>query len=120
MATNGSHSNDSANAENAKMQRRLLAVGALVVGAVVLGVAPALAAPAAPAAPAAVSSIWKNCTSVHTRYAHGVGRLNARDHTRSGTGGVTTFKRSTRLYKAAMRYNSGLDGDKDGVACEKH
>jgi hypothetical protein len=48
-----------------------------------------------------------------------VGRLHARDHTRSGTPGVTTFKRSTRLYNTAMRYNSDLDRDRDGVACEK-
>ena len=115
MATNGSHGNDSANAEKAKTQGRpIAAIAALVaVGAFVMGVAPV------PAAPGAASSIWNNCTSVHTRYAHGVGRLNARDHTRSGSAGVTTFRPSTRLYNAAMRYNSGLDGDKDGVACEK-
>jgi len=105
-------------------KRRLLvlvpmALAALVLPAGGLAAAPASVSVGQPAASSAVSSIWNNCTSVHTRYAHGVGRLNARDHTRSGTGGVTTFKRSTRLYKAAMRYNSGLDGDKDGVACEK-
>jgi hypothetical protein len=32
---------------------------------------------------------------------------------------VTTFRRSTRLYNIAMHYNKGLDGDKDGIACEK-
>jgi Excalibur calcium-binding domain len=103
---------------------RLLALVPMALAAFVLPTGGFAAAPASvsvdqPAAKGAVSSIWKNCTSVHTRYAHGVGRLNARDRTRSGTGGVTTFKRSTRLYNAAMRYNSGLDGDKDGVACEK-
>jgi Excalibur calcium-binding domain len=46
-----------------------------------------------------------------------VGRANARDKT-TGTP-VTTFKRSTRLYRTAMRYNSRLDRDKDGIACEK-
>jgi excalibur calcium-binding domain-containing protein len=97
-----------------------MALAALVLPAGGLAAAPALVSVGQPAVPGAVSSIWQNCTSVHTRYAHGVGRLNARDHTRSGTGGVTTFKRSTQLYNAAMRYNSGLDGDKDGVACEKH
>jgi hypothetical protein len=65
-------------------------------------------------------SLWKNCTHVHTKYRHGVGKLNAHDHTRSGTNPVTTFYRSTRLYKVAMRYNSDLDRDRDGVACEKH
>jgi hypothetical protein len=97
-----------------------MALAALVLPAGGLAAAPSVVSVGQPAAAGKVSSIWKNCTSVHTRYAHGVGRLNARDHTRSGTGGVTTFKRSTRLYNAAMRYNSGLDGDKDGVACEKH
>jgi hypothetical protein len=97
-----------------------MALAALVLPAGGLAAAPSFIPVGQPAAAGKVSSIWKNCTSVHTRYAHGVGRLNARDHTRSGTGGVTTFKRSTRLYNSAMRYNSGLDGDKDGVACEKH
>jgi hypothetical protein len=32
---------------------------------------------------------------------------------------VTTFKRSTLLYNKAMSYNKRLDGDKDGIACEK-
>jgi hypothetical protein len=96
-----------------------MAVAAFVLPAGGLAAAPGLVSVGQSAAPGAVSSIWKNCTSVHTRYAHGVGRLNARDHTRSGTGGVTTFKRSTLLYNTAMRSNSGLDGDKDGVACEK-
>jgi Excalibur calcium-binding domain len=31
---------------------------------------------------------------------------------------VTTFKRSNRLYTIAMKYNKGLDRDKDGIACE--
>jgi hypothetical protein len=56
---------------------------------------------------------YSNCTALHKRYPHGVGKWGARDHT-SGTP-VTTFKRSNILY----RQNSGLDRDKDGVACEK-
>lgn len=48
-----------------------------------------------------------------------VGRLNAVDKTRSGAPGVTTFKRSNRIYRIAMSWNRGLDHDKDGVACEK-
>ena len=51
------------------------------------------------------------------KYRHGVGRVGARDKT-SGTP-VTTFRRSNFLYKTAMRYNRGLDRDKDGIACEK-
>jgi hypothetical protein len=46
-----------------------------------------------------------------------VGKRFARDKT-SGTP-VTTFRRSTLLYNRAMRYNRGLDRDKDGIACEK-
>jgi hypothetical protein len=59
----------------------------------------------------------ENCTKFNHKYPHGVGKLHAHDHT-SGTP-VTTFKRSTRLYNAAMAANSRLDGDKDGIACEK-
>lgn len=59
----------------------------------------------------------KNCTALNRKYPHGVGRLRARDKT-TGTP-VTTFKRSTRLYNIAMRWNNGLDRDKDGIACEK-
>jgi Excalibur calcium-binding domain len=64
------------------------------------------------------TSIWDNCTKVHTRYPHGVGKRYAHDKT-SGTP-VTNFKRSTLLYNRAMSYNRGLDRDKDGIACEKH
>jgi hypothetical protein len=46
-----------------------------------------------------------------------VGRVGAHDKTR-GTP-VTNFKRSTFLYRIAMRYNRGLDRDRDGIACEK-
>jgi hypothetical protein len=96
-----------------------MALAALVLPAGGLAAAPGLVSVGQPAATGAATSLWNNCTSVHTSYAHGVGRPNARDHTRSGTAGVTTFKRSTRLYNTAMRYNSDLDRDRDGVACEK-
>lgn len=69
------------------------------------------------AAAGAVSAPWKNCTTVNQRYPHTVGRLGARDKT-SGIP-VTNFKRSNFLYRTAMRYNRGLDRDKDGIACEK-
>jgi Excalibur calcium-binding domain len=62
--------------------------------------------------------LYKNCTNLNKRYPHGVGKLLARDHT-SGEP-VTDFKRSTTLYLTAMRWNKGLDRDKDGIACEKH
>jgi len=31
---------------------------------------------------------------------------------------VTTFKRSNQLYALAIKYNKGVDRDKDGIACE--
>jgi hypothetical protein len=66
------------------------------------------------------TSLWTNCTAVHARYPHGVGRAGAHDHTRSGRNPVTNFYRSTRLYNTAMRANRDLDRDGDGIACESH
>jgi hypothetical protein len=95
------------------MKRRALrALTAVVVSAVIF-----LRVPSAPAATGAIPYLWKNCTHVHTKYPHGVGRVGARDRTTGVP--VTTFRRSTRLYNIAMHYNKGLDGDKDGIACEK-
>ena len=31
---------------------------------------------------------------------------------------VTNFTHSNYLYRLAMRYNRGLDRDRDGIACE--
>src|SRR5213080_1857111 len=62
---------------------------------------------------------WTNCTAMHQlRWAHGVGKRYAHDHT-SGTP-VTNFYHSTYWYNRAMAHNSGLDRDKDGIACEAH
>jgi hypothetical protein len=55
-----------------------------------------------------------------TRYPHGLGKLRAHDHTRSGTNPVTNFRRSTVLYNLAISHNSRLDADHDRVACEAH
>jgi hypothetical protein len=33
---------------------------------------------------------------------------------------VRNFFHGTRLYLVAMRWNKGLDPDKDGIACEKN
>ena len=90
-----------------------------------LGLAAAAAAavvvPLAGAAPAHASAtgIYRNCTALHTRWQHGVGRAGAHDHTTSGDP-VTNFFHSTRAYKRAMNHNKGLDRDKDGIACEAH
>lgn len=89
------------------------------LSAVVVTVAVLLATPAgvALASVSAAPPLYKNCTNLNKKYPHGLGKLGARDHT-SGTP-VRNFKRSTRLYKLAMSYNRRLDGDKDGIACEK-
>jgi hypothetical protein len=81
------------------------------------GIVLALGAPFASAAPDRIPARWKNCTQVNKRYPHGVGRLGARDRT-SGEP-VRTFRRSNLLYRTAIRYNRGLDRDRDGIACEK-
>ncbi|GAB7006246.1 hypothetical protein JCM18899A_37190 [Nocardioides sp. AN3] len=91
---------------------RTLRLGAAAVAAAGLLL---VASPAADARPA-----WTtNCTALHKKFPHGVGRTNAHDHVTSGTP-VTNFKHSTTLYNEAMRYNKGLDRDHDKVACEKH
>jgi hypothetical protein len=85
----------------------------LAVAAIILGSEASFASAAADRIPAR----WKNCTIVNKRYPHGVGKVGARDRT-SGEP-VLTFRRSNLLYRTAMRYNRGLDRDKDGIACEK-
>lgn len=66
---------------------------------------------------AAVPAKWANCTTVNKRLPHGVGMAKARDKT-SGTP-VTNFRRDSALYKIANAANSRLDGDDDGIACER-
>lgn len=68
-----------------------------------------------PAAGSATPGKFKNCKALNRRYAHGVGRVGARDKTKSGDP-VTNFRRSNRLY----RLNQHLDRDNDKIACEKH
>jgi Excalibur calcium-binding domain len=94
------------------MIKPLIRLAALASCATALGLTAGTAEALAPA-------LYKNCTNLNKKYPHGVGKLHAVDTTKSGLPGVTTFKRSTRLYNVAMHYNRGLDRDKDGVACEK-
>jgi Excalibur calcium-binding domain len=77
----------------------------------------ALALAAAGSAGARVPAQWRNCSTVHVRYPHGVAKLGAHDRTSGDP--VTNFRRSTMLYLLAMRYNRGLDRDHDGIACEQ-
>jgi hypothetical protein len=94
----------------------VLAPKAVTKRSVILG-ACALAFGVSASADARIPSLWQNCKHVNARYLHGVGKLKAHDATTGDP--VTNFKRSTRLYLLAMRYNRGLDRDKDGIACEK-
>lgn len=91
------------------MIRRPLLVGAMAVG-LVAGVGAPLTADAATKVP-----VYRNCTAMHAKYKHGVGRKGAHDHVTSGKP-VTNFYVSTTIYNA----NKKLDRDHDGVACEKH
>jgi hypothetical protein len=70
-----------------------------------------------PPAQADIPYKYRNCTNLQKTYPHGVGKRDAVDQT-SGTP-VTTFKKSNKLYNAANRANGRLDGDDDGIACEK-
>jgi excalibur calcium-binding domain-containing protein len=99
-------------------------LGAAVAVPVVIVLAPVgVSVGQAPAATGAatIPYLWQNCTHVHTKYRHGVGKVGAHDRT-TGTP-VTTFYRSTRLYNIAKSYNVArgydLDRDHDGIACEK-
>jgi len=69
------------------------------------------------AAAAAAPAPYTNCTAYNQKYPHGVGRADARDKTTGRP--VTTFRHDTPEYNRAMAKNSGLDRDKDGIACEK-
>ena len=91
------------------MKTRLMAAVAAAAVAATLSVA-------APAS-AHTTGIHDNCTALNKKFPHGVGLKKARDKT-SGTP-VTNFKRSNKIYRTAMKHNSTLDRDKDGIACEK-
>jgi hypothetical protein len=83
---------------------------------VALACSTGLLGPMVAAGSAEASGIYTNCTALHTRWKHGVGKRYAHDRT-SGVP-VTNFYHSTYWYGVAMRHNGGLDRDKDGIACE--
>jgi uncharacterized membrane protein len=83
-------------------------IAALVTSAAVLALPLA-----ATTVPADAATHYKNCSAMHKKYHHGVGKKGAKDKT-SGKK-VTNFKVSNSLYKA----NKKLDRDHDGIACEK-
>jgi len=108
--------------------RRLVGAAALTI-AMAVPFSPPATAQGAPAITQAAASApllvpkstakykFKNCTAMNKVYRHGVGRKGAKDHTSGHR--VTTFKVSTALYKKIIKFRSGLDRDKDGIACEK-
>lgn len=93
---------------------RRLAASVISVLALSLPIAAVSSAPAD-----AASHKYKNCTALQKTYPHGVGKSGARDRVSGSSAPVTTFKKSTKIYKAAIKHNKGLDRDKDGIACEK-
>ena len=93
------------------MKKTIARIG--VAALLAVGTALPVATTSADAAPVK----YKNCTALNKKWAHGVGRNDAKDKT-SGTP-VTNFFHSTKQYKKAMNNNRGLDRDKDGIACEK-
>ena len=70
----------------------------------------------ASSADAATVKKYPNCAALNKVYKHGVARKGARDKVRGSTKPVTNFTVNTAVYNA----NTARDGDKDGVACEKH
>ena len=70
---------------------------------------------AAPPIGAHTTSIHDNCTKLHQKWPHGVGRRGAPDR----GGDVTNFTRNTRAYNRADAHNGTLDADNDKIACEQ-
>lgn len=55
-----------------------------------------------------------NCDAMHRSFPHGVGLFGAHDHTSGDP--VINFARAPKWYSL----NTGLDRDKDHIACEAH
>ena len=84
---------------------------------VALALGAAVVIPATPASAATTKAPKKyvNCTALQHDLPHGVARTGGTDKVKGKTKPVTTFTVNTALYNA----NKRLDGDNDGVACEK-
>ncbi len=96
-------------------RRRLPGVFAAACAAALALTTPAVAAAAAPAKKP-VPRAYPNCAALKKVFPHGVARTGARDVVRGTAKPVTTFVVDAATY----RLNVARDGDKDGVACEKH
>ena len=91
---------------------RIIAV-AVTAAAVVI---PTSASASTISATAAAPVHFTSCAKLHAKFPHGVGLVGAKDHVAKGSKPVTSFARN----KAWYLKNTGLDRDKDGVACEAH
>jgi Excalibur calcium-binding domain len=69
----------------------------------------------APAADAAAPRKFANCTALTAVFPHGVGKPGARDHVSGHGKPITKWTHDAATYSR----NTGLDRDKDGVACER-
>jgi len=81
-----------------------------------------LSATAVPASAAPAPRSYKNCAELNRVYPHGVGRKGAHDSVRGKGKPVTNFRVDNTLYylnDGGFRQHD-LDGDNDGIACEKH
>jgi hypothetical protein len=92
--------------------RAKVVVGLLLAVAVALPSTPASAA--LPGVRAAAKK-YVNCTALQHDFPHGVARPGGADRVKGRTKPVTTFTVNAAVYNA----NKRLDGDNDGVACEK-
>lgn len=73
---------------------------------------------------AEASSVYKNCKSFNATYAHGVRKSAKTKNKIIKSSGKVVYeaskaKVSASIYQTAMKKNSKLDRDKDGIACEK-
>jgi uncharacterized membrane protein len=97
-----------------------LIIASLAASAVVLS------ATAVPASAAPAPKSYANCAALNKVYPHGVARAGAHDSVRGKGKPVTNFRVDPNVYKrndgGALRFSGehDLDGDNDGIACEKH
>lgn len=77
-----------------------------------------------PTTQAEASSTYKNCTAFNKKYPYGVRKSTSTKNRVKKRSGGTVYERSyakvsASIYKKATRFNSDLDRDKDGIACER-
>ncbi|UWZ43503.1 excalibur calcium-binding domain-containing protein [Dactylosporangium matsuzakiense] len=90
-----------------------MGTGTRIAMALLAGLTAAL--PATQALAATPAKRYVNCTALQHDYPHGVARSGATDRVKGRTKPVTSFT----VNPAAYNLNKRLDGDGDGVACER-